>query len=183
VRNRTRQKGFTLVEGLVVAAIIGIIALIAGVQITNFANKANLEGTSGEVRSFLESAKAAMVRENSPITVRYQVVNGTPTLQLVNTAGAPFRALVLPDSVKAAVNPGSTAPSAWPTPAPGTLFTCDTQGRTLNSYGTQVAATQMIALTHKGMVNEAGYAEVSPRLRYDVHVYPLWTVDVTKRPY
>jgi hypothetical protein len=91
--------------------------------------------------------------------------------------------MALPDSVKTAVNPGTTAPSAWPTPAPGTLFTCDTQGRTLNSYGSQVAATQMIALTHKGMVDEGGYADVRPRLRYDIQLYPLWTVNVTKHPY
>jgi prepilin-type N-terminal cleavage/methylation domain-containing protein len=183
VRDRTRQRGFTLVEGLVVVGIIGMIALIAGVQITNFVNKANLEGAGGEVRSFLESAKTTMVRESSRVTVRYQVVNGRPTLLLVTTTGATLRTLTLPDYVKPAVNPGGSAPAAWPAPAAGDLFTCDTQGRTLSATGAQVTGVQMVSLTHKGMVDADGYRDVRPRMRYDIELYPLWTVRLTKRTF
>ena len=183
MRDRTHQRGFTLAEGLVVVGIMGMVALIAGVQITNFINKANLEGAGGEVRTFLESAKTTMVRESSPVTVRYQVVNGKPTLLLVTTTGGTLRTLTLPDYVKPAVNPGGSAPAVWPTPAAGDLFTCDTQGRTLGATGAQVAAVQVVSLTHKGMVDVAGYGDVRPRIRYDVELYPLWTVRLTKRTF
>ena len=183
MRDRTRQKGFTLVEALVVVGILGMIALIVGVQTSNFLNKANLEGASSEVRTFLESAKTAMVRENGPITVRYQVVGGKPTLLLATTTGTTLEALTLPDYVKPAVNPGGVAPAAWPTPTAGNLFTCDTQGRTLSPTGTQVSAAQVVSLTHKGMVGVTGFADVQPHIRYDIELYPLWTARVTKRTF
>ena len=183
MRIRTRQHGFTLIEALVICGLIGILALITGVEITNALNKSNLEGVGGEVRTFLESAKSAMVRENTAITVRYQVVGGKPTLQLVTAAGGQLRSLTLPDYVQAAVNPGAAEPPVWPTPAPGNLFTCDTQGRTLGATGRQVGAPQVVALTHKGMLDIAGYGNVRPRMRYDVELYPLWTVRVAKRMY
>ena len=109
--NRTRERGFTLVEGMVVIAIIGLMALIAGLQIANFMGKSTLEGAANETRTFLESAKSLMVKENTPITVRYMVVGTKPTLQIVTTAGALLRALILPDYVKVAVIPGGLAPA------------------------------------------------------------------------
>ena len=181
--NRTRERGFSLVEGLIVIAIIGLMALIAGLQIANFIGKSNLEGAASEVRTFLDSAKSLMVKENTPITVRYLVVGTKPTLQLMPTAGAPLRALTLPDYVKVAVNPGGLAPASWPTPAAGNLFICDTQGRTLGATGAQVTGVQTISFTHKGMVGVSGYNSVTPRMRYDVQLFPLWTVNVSKRTF
>ena len=181
MRERSRERGFTFVEALVVAGIIGLIALIAGVQISNFANKANLESTANEVRGFLDSAKSSMVRVNTPVSVRYAQVGGKPALQLVTPAGATVRTLVLPDYVAFAFNAGGTAPGQWPTPTVGELFRCDTQGRTMSTAGGQVTATQMVSLTHKGMIDAVGYASVRPRLRYDIQVFPLWTVGVAKR--
>ena len=183
MRERSRERGFTFVEALVVAGIIGLIALIAGVQISNFANKANLEGAAADVRALLEAAKSSMVNQNTAVTVRYLQLNGRPALQLATPAGAALRTLVLPDYVAFAFNAAATAPTAWPAPTAGDLFTCDSQGRTLSASGTQVGAIQVVSLTHKGMVDAVGYAEVRPRLRYDVQVYPLWTVGVAKRTF
>jgi prepilin-type N-terminal cleavage/methylation domain-containing protein len=178
------ERGFTLAETLVVVGIIALVGLIAGVQISNFVNKANLEGASGEIRAFLDSAKPMSIRLNSPVTVRYQLVVGQPVLQLVNSTGAVQSTYRFPVFVKPALNPGNTAPSAWPTPTPGDLLVCDSQGRTLRaSTNSQVTSTQVLAITHRGMVDEPGFASVRPRVRYDIQLFALWTVGVAKKLY
>lgn len=178
------QQGFTLAEALVVAAVISIVTLIAGVQVANFVNKANLEGASTEVRTFLESARTMSVKANSPITVHYDLVNGNPVLQLVDVAGTTRSTYRLAPYVRPGLNQGTTAPGVWPTPAPGDLFTCDTLGRAVQSGTTrQVTSTQTFSITHRGMLDESGFGSIRPRIRYDVQVFPVWNVNVTKTLY
>ena len=54
---------------------------------------------------------------------------------------------------------------------------------TLSATGAQVTGVQMVSLTHKGMVDADGYRDVRPRMRYDIELYPLWTVRLTKRTF
>jgi prepilin-type N-terminal cleavage/methylation domain-containing protein len=199
VRERSRQKGFTLAEMLTVVGIIGIVSLIATVQISNAVNKANLEGTNGDLRAFLDSVKSETVKSSGPITIDYGVVpntyfvrsmRGKTALRLWDNTNTVRKVLQLPAYVKWAVNPGTAAPASWPaspTPVPAAtfgagLFSCDTMGRTLVN-GSQATSAQTIAITHRGMLDEAGFGKVRPRLRYDIQLFPLWTLNVVKRQY
>lgn len=185
MRSASHQKGFTLAEMLAVLGILGLVTLIASVQIGNFANKANLEQAGGDIRAFIDSARPLTVTSRGPVTVRYVVTGNRSSLQLVTSAGTTQATYAIPSFVKPSFNPaGSLAPSAWPTPAPGDLFICDTQGRTLNaSTNSMVSSAQDLAITHRGMLDETGFGRVRPRLRYDIQVNPLWALSVTKKPY
>jgi prepilin-type N-terminal cleavage/methylation domain-containing protein len=199
VRTEPSEKGFTLAEALVVVGIIGIIGMIATVQVSNFVNKANLEGAGAQVRGFLDAVKSETVKARGPITVDYGVVpnsyfetslRGKTALRMWDGTNTVRKALRFPDYVAWSVNPGTAAPPSWPaspTPVPAStfgagLFTCDMMGRTLVN-GSQTSTTQMISITHRGMLDQSGFAHVRPRLRYDIQLYPLWALNVTKNTY
>ncbi len=47
--------GFTLIEALVVLAIVGLLALVAIVPINSYWQRSRLETTAGDIRNFLQS--------------------------------------------------------------------------------------------------------------------------------
>jgi type IV fimbrial biogenesis protein FimT len=73
---RNRQKGFSLVELLVVMAIIIIVSAMAIPNIINAVRAARLRSAGSEVAGFLEQVRMTAVRENKTIYIRNSVVNG-----------------------------------------------------------------------------------------------------------
>lgn len=181
---RHRESGVTLLEALVVLAIVGVLAAIVTVPINSYWQRARTETTAGDIRNFLQQAFTEAINQHTSITVTLQPdAFGNWVLQLTPPPPHPREAngtYTIPNFVSLAYNPTSGI-GAWPTdtsvtPSTRTL-TCDTVGRTVDpTTGLQVTSTMTMSITHVRMVD----GSLTPNVRYDIQVFPLWNVTVRK---
>jgi prepilin-type N-terminal cleavage/methylation domain-containing protein len=72
---RKRQAGFSLMEMIVVVAIIGILALISAPAFLRMINRYKLTGTAREVNSLMQAARLEAIKLNAPAQVNYEAAN------------------------------------------------------------------------------------------------------------
>lgn len=92
-----RQSGFTLLEMLVVVAVIGILVLITAPAFLNMINRFKLTGTTREVAALMQAARMEAIKMNAPAQVNYDATVNTfiafVDLDRDETLSAPDRVL------------------------------------------------------------------------------------------
>jgi len=178
-----RQRGFTLLEVLIVVALVGFIALIALPQIGAAVQRARLDSRVTEIRTFLLSAYTTAGNESSAVVVRLEAIAGQPRRLRVtrNLDGTGVLGEhVLPEWLVLSTTDVNGVVSTWPQPTGVSnvwFLLVDPMGRTMNpETANQVTAVQSLVLTHRNMV--AG--GLRPRIRYEVQVFPIWQVRVNR---
>ncbi len=76
-RTSTRQAGFTLIESLVVVAVIGILVLISAPAFLKMINRFKLTGTTREVTSLMQAARQEAIKMNAPAQVNYDATSNS----------------------------------------------------------------------------------------------------------
>jgi prepilin-type N-terminal cleavage/methylation domain-containing protein len=72
-----RPNGFTLIETLIVIAVIGILVLISAPAFLRMMNRFKLTGTTREVASLMQAARMEAIKLNAPTQVNYDATSNT----------------------------------------------------------------------------------------------------------
>ena len=189
-----REAGVTLIEALVVLAILGLVTAIVAVPINSYWQRSRLQSAAGDIRTFLQVAYTDAVTQHAQITVNlYQGAGGSWSLERRNPLKtAPDDLLAtytLPDFVSLALNPAATASpvAGWPALGAVRSIICDTMSLTLCPVGyngcdatstvpVQVTNVRTLSITHVSMVD----GSLTPNTRYDIQVLPVWNVSYKK---
>jgi len=198
---RRREAGVTLIEALVVLAILGLVTAVVAVPMNSYWQRSRLQSTAGDVRNFLQTAYTEAVNQHTDVTVYYWYDNSINqwTLQVFPPPPAPRTQLgtyLLPSFVSLAWNPAANA-GGWPSApnpsgATGTVrgLVCSTTARTLiptttdcssdckagELAGGQTLEVKTLRITHSSMVD----GSLRPDTRYDIQVFPVWNVSYQK---
>jgi len=72
-----RQTGFSLMEMIVVVAVIGILALISAPSFLRMMNRFKLTGTTRELSSLMQATRLESIKMNAPAQVNYDAASNT----------------------------------------------------------------------------------------------------------
>lgn len=74
---RPGQDGFTLIETLIVLAVIGILILITVPAFLSMLNRFKLTGTTREVAALMQAARMEAIKQNNPTQVNYDATSNS----------------------------------------------------------------------------------------------------------
>lgn len=194
-RERSGERGFTLMEVLIVATILGIIAMILTMNIGNVLKKQRLETAAEQVNSFLRMAQVASAgNSQGAFVVIAPNGDGSHTLWMVAdtdansalgfdpanpTAGpdlpVPQRdQLILTQDI--VIHPEQAIPGGvnnWPVVGGNFVLLCDPRGLPFNpsvAPALPFTGPVRLSMTHAEMLTGG----LHPYFRFDITVSPLW---------
>jgi type II secretion system protein H len=102
------NKGFTLVEVMIVVAIIGILSAMAAPSYKKFTGHQNLNGAARELFSDVRGARVLAIKEGSQYGI---YITSATTFQVIKVASPAYTSFA--QSIAASMNPFYTAVTAY----------------------------------------------------------------------
>ncbi|MEW6759119.1 MAG: prepilin-type N-terminal cleavage/methylation domain-containing protein [Acidobacteriota bacterium] len=184
------QRGFSLIEMLIVMAILGLIAVILTVAVSKTLKRQRLETAAQQLKSFVDRAYVEKSQSGVGVFVQIGAVqgNGTRTVTLLedtNSNGVPETTDSVLDSetitADIVLSNSATVANQWPTVDGSLTLLCDTMGRAVDpTSNLQIQAEAQVTLTH---VEMTGSGTLKPRFNFTLAVTPLWRPTATKTRY
>jgi len=189
------ERGFSLIEVLVVVAILGLISVIMTVAVSKTLKRQRLETAAHEIQSFVERAyvNSASFGQAVFVQVSDPAADGSRTMNMfvdaapgdgVYDSATDTRIGTQPITSDIQLVTGSTT---WPKPTGQTyyLLECNTLGQAMTAplkatpqvdYPVRLDAPVALALTHKEMAS----GNLTPNMRFDVMVNVLWRPNIVR---
>lgn len=198
---RQREAGFTLIEMIVVVAILGVIALIMTVNVIATLKKGRLDTAANQLQSVIESARIAALEQRTGVFVVIspngagewiaQLVadtnsdgnltfnptspNAGPDMPVRQHSVLLTEDLVLATTTMPAAGLTWPGPNNWPTVALSTgtsyVLRCDQRGQPWAPGGSAALTTPQMISITH---NEMANGTLRPPARYDITLSPLW---------
>lgn len=176
--------GFTLIEMLVVVAIIGTITLIITLDAVKAVKRQRLEVAAQGIREALQAVYTRVLTTQKPV---YVSIDSANHLLIISTDLAGNNRLNLTYAIPSDISLSETSVNGveanWPVVNGRPTLECDTMGRTIDCSNTnptnwtQVTDLQTLVVTHSEMVQ----GTLHPRIEYVVTIYPLWKTVASPR--
>ncbi len=170
-----RQRGFTLVEALIMLALLGIVVTITASNLYPVREKSRLEAAANTLRGLIERAPTVAARQRTVAVVRYLSNNRRFELVYKDSAGNihVVDSYTLPTGV---IFDGAT-PSTWPTFGSDRAVGCHPLGNLVDPTSkNRLLAPMGFQVTLDAMI----HGTVRPKVSYLIQVFPVWACRVTK---
>jgi prepilin-type N-terminal cleavage/methylation domain-containing protein len=163
---QSRERGFTLIEALVVVFIVGLLAAIIVVPINSYWQRSRLETSAGDIRNFLQRAYSEAVNQHTSITASISTASDGRLVMQLNPP-PPFPNSHLGTFTLSEIVALDTTRTNWPLASGVRSLQCDPLGRTVDpTSSTQVTQTISLAVTHTQMAD----GSLTPYVIYNVQL-------------
>jgi len=185
------QLGFSLIEILVVVALLGMISVIMTIAVSKTLKRQRLETAAHEIQSFANRAYTDATSTGRAVFVRISApaADGSRTMVLFDdtdndlkfTSGTDLQlsTQLVPGDLVVSAPPSGIA--SWPSPASNVfIVACDPLGRTVDptlANPAPVTGSVGLSITHKEM---GSGGDLRPNLRFDITLNILWQPTIIK---
>lgn len=173
--NSRREAGFTLMELLIVVAILGMITLILTIAVSDTIKRQRVGEAAQEMRNTLQAVYTQVVTSQKPAFVRINMT--TRKLEVMgDAAGATILTYYsIPSDISLSTTDITQVQTNWPLYNSMPTLECDTMGRAL--YYDSGSAKWLLpssiftfVVTHDEMVQ----GTMGHRVLYTISLNPLW---------
>jgi prepilin-type N-terminal cleavage/methylation domain-containing protein len=174
------EAGVTLIELLIVVAIIGLIAIFLTVAVARTIRRQRVAAAAQEIRMDLQACYTRVMTTQQPVYVRIDLPNRHVDIMADELGATLYQQYVIPSDISLSTADVTAVECIWPIVNGFPMLMCDYMGRAIDpTTGFQVATSQTLVVTHADMV----LGTLKPRMKYTVTVFPLWNSEAIVAKY
>jgi len=189
--SREAQKGFSLIEVLVVLFILGLIAALLTMAVSKTLKKQRLSTAAEQLSSFIQKAytETSLNQREVFIEIGAAQANGSRTVYMIEDSnengsldGTDTQLDTLSITYDLVLSNATTASVAWPVSSGNMIIGCSAGGRLVDPASptkTNIDHRVELTITHSEMLS----GSLKSKIRYRIAVYPIWKTTITDERY